>query len=72
MSSVSDEITFERLVKPFIFIARILPGGEFGEAMLPHQTLPVNLIMFNTAGNYSQLICAAMRFGFPVTTDEVI
>jgi len=41
-------------------------------AILQHQTLSVNLIMFDTAGNYSQLICAAMRFGFPVTTDIVI
>ena len=55
-----------------ILVAPNLPGGEVGEAILPHQTLSVNLIMFDTAGNYLQLICAAMRFGFPVTTDRVI
>ena len=64
--------TFERFVKSFVFIALTLPGREGGEAMMPHQTLSVNLIMFDTAGNYSQQICAAMRFGFPVTTDRVI
>jgi hypothetical protein len=59
-------------VQDFIFVAPILPGGEVGEAMLPHQTLSVNLIMFDKAGNYSQLICATMRFGFPFTTDRFI
>jgi len=59
-------------VQTLIFTAFILPGGEVGEAILPHQTLSVNLIMFDTAGNYSQLICAAMGFGYPVTTGRVI
>jgi hypothetical protein len=59
-------------VQNLILAPPILPGGEVVEAILPHQTLSVNLIMFDTAGNYSQLICAAMRFGFPVTTDRVI
>ena len=29
------------LVRPFISVGPMLPGGEVGEAILPHQTLSV-------------------------------